>query len=163
MDCKFIIGFLTLHWNHMLLRVGWGKNVEKKGRDLTQSYDKSPYADRKSKTQRENTKTPPKTSITQRLRTDLGRSVWLTIATQLVWFINGIPDLAIFAIFWLCCRRGHPCFTNTCLATFVMLYMNMIYISQWLFGGNLKFYTISMFLHALKNFLNQKEFSSKHV
>ena len=27
------------------------------------------------KKQRENTKTPPKTSITQRLRTDLGRSV----------------------------------------------------------------------------------------
>ena len=21
----------------------------------------------------------------------------------------------IFAIIWLCCRRGHPCFTNTCL------------------------------------------------
>ena len=31
------------------------------------------------------TKKPPKTSITQRLRTDLGRSVGVTIATQLVW------------------------------------------------------------------------------
>ena len=30
-------------------------------------------------------RTPPKTSITQRLRTDLGRSVGVTIATQLVW------------------------------------------------------------------------------
>ena len=57
-----------------------------KGKDLTQSYDKSPYTDKKkSKKQRDNTKTPPKTSITQRLRTDLGRSVWVMIATQLVW------------------------------------------------------------------------------
>ena len=24
-------------------------------------------------------------------------------------------DLENFSIFWLCCRRGHPCFTNTCL------------------------------------------------
>ena len=24
-------------------------------------------------------------------------------------------DLEIYAIFWLCCRWGHPCFTNTCL------------------------------------------------
>ena len=30
--------------------------------------------------------TPQKRSITQRLRTDLGRSVGVTIATQLVWF-----------------------------------------------------------------------------
>ena len=39
----------------------------------------------KSKKQRDNTKTPPKTSITQRLRTDLGRSAGVAIATQLVW------------------------------------------------------------------------------
>ena len=26
-----------------------------------------------------------------------------------------VRDLAIF---WLCCRRGHPCFTNTCLVFF---------------------------------------------
>ena len=49
--------------------------TREKGRDLTQSYDKSPYTDRKSKKQRDNTKTPPTTSITQRLQTDLGRSV----------------------------------------------------------------------------------------
>ena len=35
--------------------------------------------------QRDNTHTPSKTSITQLLRTDLGRSVGVTIATQLVW------------------------------------------------------------------------------
>ena len=34
----------------------------------------------KSKKQRDNTKTPLKTSITQRLRTDLGRSIGATIA-----------------------------------------------------------------------------------
>ena len=39
----------------------------------------------KPKKQRDNTQMPPKTSITQRLRTDLGRSVGVTTATQLVW------------------------------------------------------------------------------
>ena len=39
----------------------------------------------KSKKQSENTKTPPKSSITQRMRTDLGRSVGVTTATKLVW------------------------------------------------------------------------------
>ena len=33
----------------------------------------------------ENTKTPPKSSITQRMRTDVGRLVGVTTATQLVW------------------------------------------------------------------------------
>ena len=46
---------------------------------------KAPTPTEKSKKQRDNTKTPQKTSITQRLRTDLGRSVGVTIATQLVW------------------------------------------------------------------------------
>ena len=40
-------------------------------------------ADRKE--QRDSTKAPPKTSITQRLRTDLGRSVGVTIAIELEW------------------------------------------------------------------------------
>ena len=44
---------------------------------------KAPTPTGKSKKQRDNTKTPPKTSITQRLRTDLGRSVGVTTATQL--------------------------------------------------------------------------------
>ena len=46
---------------------------------------KAPTPTEKSKKQRDNTKTPPKTSITQRLRTDLGWSGGVTIATQLVW------------------------------------------------------------------------------
>ena len=46
---------------------------------------KAPTPTEKSKKQRDNTKTPPKTPITQQLRTDLGRSVGVTIATQLVY------------------------------------------------------------------------------
>ena len=30
-------------------------------------------------------------------------------------------DLEIFAIVLLCCRRGHPCFTNTCLVDIPMV------------------------------------------
>ena len=40
--------------------------AREKGRDLTQSCDKSPYTHRKIKKQRDNIKKPPKTSITQR-------------------------------------------------------------------------------------------------
>ena len=46
---------------------------------------KAPTPTETSKTQGDSTKTPPKTSITQRMRTDLGRSVGETIATQLGW------------------------------------------------------------------------------
>ena len=43
---------------------------------------KAPTPTKKSKMQRDNTKNATKTSITQRLRTDLGRSVGVTIATN---------------------------------------------------------------------------------
>ena len=57
-----------------------------KGKDLTQSYyKKKPYTKEKSKKQYDNTKTLPKTSVTQRLRTDLEWPDWVTTATQLVW------------------------------------------------------------------------------
>ena len=46
---------------------------------------KAPTPTEKCKKQRDNTKTPPKTSITQQLWTDLGRPVGVTIPTQLVW------------------------------------------------------------------------------
>ena len=42
----------------------------------------TPYE--KSNKQRGNTKTPPKTSITQRLRTDFGRSVGVTTLNPLL-------------------------------------------------------------------------------
>ena len=54
----------------------------RKGGDLTQSYDKSPYTNRNVKVTTQTT--PQKSSIKQQLRTDLGRSVGVTTATQLV-------------------------------------------------------------------------------
>ena len=59
---------------------------EKEG-DLTQSYDETPYTNRKFEKPKDNTcaQTPPKTSITQPLQTDLGRSVGVKTVIQLVW------------------------------------------------------------------------------
>ena len=61
------------------------EQVREKGRDLTQSCDKNPYTHEQFNKQHDNIKTPPKTLITQLLRTDLGRSVWVAAVTQLVW------------------------------------------------------------------------------
>ena len=57
--------------------------LREKGRDLTQSSHKSPYTNRN--VIRAKQTTPQKSSITQGLRTDLGRSVGVPTATQLVW------------------------------------------------------------------------------
>ena len=58
---------------------------EKKEEEIFLSpLTKTPTSTENSKKKRDNTNTPPKTSITQRLRTDLGRSVGVTTATQLV-------------------------------------------------------------------------------
>ena len=46
---------------------------------------KAPTLTEMSKWQSDNTNNATKSSIKQRLRTDLGRSVWVTTATQLVW------------------------------------------------------------------------------
>ena len=62
------------------------RNETKKRRYLTQSYDKRPYTHRKIKKNAPwQHKKATKTSITQWLRTDLGRSVGVTAVTQLVW------------------------------------------------------------------------------
>ena len=61
---------------------------------------------KQSKMQRDNRKTPPKTSITQRLRTDLGRSVGVTIATQLVW-LNQLKWFQHSHSSQQLCNRGH--------------------------------------------------------
>ena len=45
----------------------------------------APTLTEKSKKQRDNIKTPPKTSITEQLRTDIGRSVGVTAVTPMVW------------------------------------------------------------------------------
>ena len=61
---------------------------------------KAPTPTEKSKNQRDKTKTPPKISITQRLRTDLGRSVGVTIVnhpTVVVKPVYGIPTFLLTA------------------------------------------------------------------
>ena len=59
--------------------------IREKGRDLTQSCDKTPTPTEQSKKQRDNIKNTTKALITQLLRIDLGRSVGVTAVTQLVW------------------------------------------------------------------------------
>ena len=58
---------------------------EKKEEIWLSTITKAPTPIEMSKGQRDDTTTPQKSSITQRLRTDLGRSVRVTTATQLVW------------------------------------------------------------------------------
>ena len=59
--------------------------ARQRGGDLTQSYDKSPYTHGNVKRAVTIQTTRLKSSIKQRLRTDLGRSVGVTTTTQLVW------------------------------------------------------------------------------
>ena len=71
---------------HRTFATGAAGHQREKGRDLTQSYDKSPLHQKKCQKGKVTTQTTPqKSSIKQRLRTDLGRSVGVTKATQLVW------------------------------------------------------------------------------
>ena len=58
------------------------QSQREKGRDLTQSCDKNPHTHKTIK--KSNIKTP-KALITQPLRTDLGQSIRVTAANQLVW------------------------------------------------------------------------------
>ena len=62
----------------------WASEYRDKGRHLTQSYCKSPHTHRKIQIATWQHKNATKTSITQRLRTDLGRSVGVTKAIQQV-------------------------------------------------------------------------------
>ena len=64
-------------------------NKEKKKEIWLSPMTKTPITTANSKTNGQH-KTPPKTSITQRLRTDLGRSVVVAIVIQLVW-LNRFP------------------------------------------------------------------------
>ena len=58
------------------------KGKEKKEEIWLSPVTKTPTPTEQSKKQRDNIKTPPKTLITQLLRTDLGRSVGVTAVTQ---------------------------------------------------------------------------------
>ena len=63
----------------------WHRVTEKKEEFWLSVVTKTPTPTEKSKKQRDNIKTPTKTLITQRLRTNLRRSVGVTVVTQLVW------------------------------------------------------------------------------
>ena len=63
--------------------------IREKGRDLTQSYDKSPYTNRKIKKATWQHKNATKNLITQRLRTDLRRTVGVTTVTPLTAILHG--------------------------------------------------------------------------
>ena len=55
-----------------------------------------------------------------------------------------------FAIFWLCCHRGHPCFTNTCLVSFYVLRTNFKSHKSKHFGITVILYKIPPFhMHLL--------------
>ena len=69
--------------------------TEKKKEIWLSPMTKAPTPTEKSKRQRDNTKKPPNTSITQRLRTDIGRSVGVTKATKLLW-LNRFTGFQVF-------------------------------------------------------------------
>ena len=72
---RYLAGFI-----YMLKKTKWG--------DLTQSYDKSPYTNRNVKRAKWQHKQRHKNSSKQRLQTDLGRSIGVTTASQLVWLTS---------------------------------------------------------------------------
>ena len=86
----------TTQRDHQKRRLHNDSGPRKKNR-LTQSYEKAPTPAGKLK-KSDNTKRPLKTSITQRLRTDLGRSVGVTTATQLVWLNRFTGSLSRYQI-----------------------------------------------------------------
>ena len=53
---------------------------------------------------------------------------------------------------------------DTHIFTSAILHMNIIFVAQWLFGGNFENFTLfRCVLHAVRIFVNQRAFSSKHV
>ena len=71
---------------------------EKKKEIWPSPMTKPPIPTENSKTKGQQTQTPPKTSITQRLRTDLGRSVGVTSnPTGVVKPVYGIPTFPLTA------------------------------------------------------------------
>ena len=86
-----------LVWSYVKLLLSlWKTYIEKKKEIWPSPMTKPPIPTENSKTKGQHTQTPPKTSITQRLRTDLGRLVgvtskhiWKTYMFNLMaWYIN---------------------------------------------------------------------------
>ena len=76
----------------------YNKGQEKKKDIWPSPMTKPPIPTENSKTKGQHTQTPPKTSITQRLRTDLGRSVRVTSnPTGVVKPVYGIPTFPLTA------------------------------------------------------------------
>ena len=87
---------------------------------------------------------------------------WITVNISFLWgHKHGIYAASSFSAnvkSW-CSRNDTQIFTSVIL----YMYINIIFIAQWLFGANSEFYTVPMFFHAVRNFLSQQAFSSKHV
>ena len=78
--------------------IQWQPIKEKKKEIWPSPMTKPPIPTENSKTKGQHTQRPPKTSITQRLRTDLGRSVGVTSnPTGVVKPVYGIPTFPLTA------------------------------------------------------------------
>ena len=79
-------------------------------------------------------------------------------------FLRG-PKNGVYAAALYLANVTSGCSRNdTEIVTSVILYIDIIYIAQWLFGGNSEIlHQSDVFLHAIRNFLIQKALSSKRV
>ena len=101
-------------WEHRVnlnYRIVWwkftklGRDKEKKEEIWLSPMTKAPTPTEMSKGQSDNTNNATKNSIKQRLRTDLGRSVGVTTATQLVWLtVLMTPHICVY--FWTKSAKG---------------------------------------------------------
>ena len=102
-----------------------GRGKEKRKRSDSALWQKPLHRQKNPKSNVTTQRTPPKTSITQRLRTDLGRSAGVTIATQLVW-LNRFTGylLCNFSIFFFSAfteRLGGCLYKCGCVVKFSIL------------------------------------------
>ena len=101
-------GNFSLRYKTTRVSVFSTRIARQKGGDLTQSYDKSPYTHGNVKRAVTTQTTPQKSSIKQRLRTDLGRSVGVTTATQLVTnYVDNAHGNSVVTM-----RDSHICLVN---------------------------------------------------
>ena len=56
----------------------------------------------------------------------MGSSHFTDITCPWGWGRVKMYDFEIFAIFWLCCGWGHPCFTNTCLVVIKVNFLGFL-------------------------------------